>query len=207
MTTSIPEEPEPTRIAPHKNNNKKNNSFFSLLSVKLKKGLRNFVKEKFYQQNNTVDTPIVRSIKSFYKKSTGDIMTRRRNIPRVNKNIKFEELKSIFAASREPIMLVYKDTLDNILGFLSVHDLLIVDHNSYNIKNLLRKPIVSPSSMNSTTLIKKMIKQNVPVALVVDECGGTDGIVKLDDILKNLLSLFVVTNKNKLQLPKQVNTY
>ena len=134
-------------------------------------------------------------------------MTRRRNIPRVNKNIKFEELKSIFAASREPIMLVYKDTLDNILGFLSVHDLLIVDHNSYNIKNLLRKPIVSPSSMNSTTLIKKMIKQNVPVALVVDECGGTDGIVKLDDILKNLLSLFVVTNKNKLQLPKQVNTY
>lgn len=202
MTTSIPEDPEPRRTSPQKNN--KNNNFFNLLNVKARLG--NLIKAKFLKKSaiNTIDHPIIANIKSLYAKSTGDIMTPRYNIPKVSKHIKLEELKSIFATSKESIMLVYENTLDNILGFVTVHDLLLVDNNSYNIENLLRKPIVSPAAMHSTTLIQEMIKQNIPVALVVDECGGTDGIVKLDDILKNLLSLFVV-NRNKLQLSKPVH--
>ena len=83
---------------------------------------------------------------------------------------------------------VYSENLDDIKGFLYIKDILpyLLDNNSFNWKNHIREAYFVPESKKINDLLEEFKDKKMHLAVVVDEYGGTDGIVTLEDILEEI---------------------
>lgn len=84
---------------------------------------------------------------------------------------------------------VYKDSPDEILGVVYTKDLISVVTNGSLIvlRDIVRKPLFVPDSMKLTTLLQKLQRRRVHIAMVLDEFGGTAGLITLEDILEEIV--------------------
>jgi len=85
---------------------------------------------------------------------------------------------------------VYENSIDHIIGTLHVKDLLkYIDNNEekFSIKALLRPPYFIPESKKTSDLFKEMQKQKNHIAVVLDEYGGTAGIVTIEDLIEEIV--------------------
>ncbi len=86
---------------------------------------------------------------------------------------------------------VYQDTLDNICGIIYVKDLLpciqAEDHQDFDLRNFLREAYFIPESKNVQALLRDFQEKKIHIAIVVDEYGGTAGLVCLEDILEEIV--------------------
>ena len=101
----------------------------------------------------------------------------------VNEIIKDGE---IFTHSRIP---VYEDTIDNIIGILPIKAVAraIFRHEKIDIKALMYKPLIVPRNHQLLDLLEEFKKTRIHVAVVIDEYGGTEGIVTMEDILEEIV--------------------
>jgi CBS domain containing-hemolysin-like protein len=77
---------------------------------------------------------------------------------------------------------------DNIIGFVHIKDLLKVSDNSiHDIRDLMRPMTTVPESMSISTLLKLMQKRKSQIAILIDEYGGTSGLVTLEDIMEEIV--------------------
>jgi len=83
---------------------------------------------------------------------------------------------------------VYRDTLDSVEGTLNVKDLLpYLHHNEhFNWQKLLREPYLIPESKRLDDLMKEFQNRRVHMAIVIDEYGGTSGLITLEDIIEEI---------------------
>ncbi len=95
-----------------------------------------------------------------------------------------DDLRKKFIESGFSKIFIYKDNIDNILGY--VHTLSIFKKNK-TIKSALTTVPVVPESMPADKLLNKFLQEHKSVALVVDEFGGTSGIVTMEDIIEEIL--------------------
>lgn len=132
---------------------------------------------------------ILNNIGSFSEKTLEDIMIPRSDIISVADNITLEELNNVIVEHAHARIIVYQEHLDNILGFLHIKDLfeVIVKSKDFNLKKLLRKHIVSPHSMKLVDLLAQMQRSRTHIAIIVDEYGGTDGLVTIEDIIEEIV--------------------
>jgi putative hemolysin len=131
---------------------------------------------------------ILKSIVRFGNTDVKQIMTARTFAKAFEQEISFEELlkqaKDI-GYSRIP---VYKETFDIVLGILYLKDLLpFIDRKNFEWKKLLRQPFFVPENKKIDDLLKEFQRKKVHLAIVVDEYGGTSGIVTLEDILEEIV--------------------
>lgn len=119
-----------------------------------------------------------------YKKSLEEIMIPRSDITAIKLPVTIEKLKLILH-NLPTCILVYENNLDTILGFVHVRDLLtvILNNQDLNLSSILQQPIIAAPSMNPIDLLDIMQRKNVNIAIVIDEYGGTDGIVTSSDIV------------------------
>jgi len=85
---------------------------------------------------------------------------------------------------------VYQETLDNIMGILYAKDLLrslTKDKKEFSLEKIIRKPYFVPESKKLNSLLKEFRRRKVHIAVVVDEYGGTSGIVCLEDIIEEIV--------------------
>lgn len=89
------------------------------------------------------------------------------------------------AHSRLP---VYKGTLDEIIGMVHVKDILAYWHaeETFQLKNIIRKVIISTPSTPISILFQEMRSSKVHLSIVVDEHGGTDGLITIEDLLEEI---------------------
>lgn len=125
----------------------------------------------------------------FGSKTVASVMIPRSEISAVEINISQKELNELVILTRHTRTLVYEDTLDNILGFVHIKDLFITlaENNNFNLKKLIRHPIISAPSMKLVDLLDEMQKERTHIAIVLDEYGGTDGIVTIEDIMEEIV--------------------
>ena len=111
------------------------------------------------------------NISGFAQKTVDDVMIPRPNIISVNLNSSLEELNKIIVKHSHTRIIVYKNNLDNISGFIHIKDLFQVIANSkkFNLKKLLRKHIVTTHSMKLVDLLSQMQSTRTHIAIVVDE--------------------------------------
>ncbi len=133
---------------------------------------------------------MIKGILSLSTKNVREVMIPRVDINAVEEFISLKELVKIIIDEGHSRIPVYSGTIDNITGILYVKDLMpfIIDRRmKFNIKKLLHKPYFVPETMTLDELLLQFQKQNLHLAIVVDEYGGVAGIVSLEDILEEIV--------------------
>lgn len=132
---------------------------------------------------------MLKNVISFGDLAVQDIMTPRPEIKAVEYNIPLDELKAHIVQHRHTRVPVYNESLDNVKGFLHIKDLvpLLAQGTPFNMALILRDIVVVPPSMKLITLLFKMRRSGVHMAIVVDEHGGTDGLVTLEDLFEEIV--------------------
>lgn len=105
---------------------------------------------------------------------------------------KFSEIIALLINEKYSRVPIYEDSIDNILGILHMKDVMkyMVDNpdtSGFNIKTLLREPYFVPSSKKAGDLLNEMQKDRVYIAIVIDEHGGTMGLVTMEDLIEEIV--------------------
>ncbi len=119
-----------------------------------------------------------------------EIMVPRIDVTAVPENISTEEIKEIIRETEYSRIPVYRNSLDNIIGILYVKDLIRLKGTDYKMEDLLkllRKPLFVPETKKIDLMLKEFQKNKLHIAVVVDEYGGTAGIVTMEDILEEIV--------------------
>jgi CBS domain containing-hemolysin-like protein len=111
-------------------------------------------------------------------------MVPRTEIEAIEINSSVEFLREKFIETRHSRILIYEGTIDHITGYFELKDLY---KNPGDIKTGLKKLTIVPETMPANKLLKLFAVQNRNVALVVDEFGGTSGMVTLEDVLEEIV--------------------
>jgi CBS domain containing-hemolysin-like protein len=168
----------------------KNNNIVNLLKQKIFKFI--------HKKNVTVPVDklaiqkqeMIQGILSLSTKNVREVMIPRVDINAVEDSIQLKELVKRVIDEGHSRIPVYSGTIDNITGILYVKDLMpfIIDRRmKFTIKKLLHKPYFVPETMPLDELLLQFQKQNLHLAIVVDEYGGVAGIVTLEDILEEIV--------------------
>lgn len=170
-----------------------------------KESLKRNIKEKILElvweadTNQTLDPQdkkLILSVASFKDRIAREIMVPRIDVTSLSHNSTISEAASIFQEHGYSRMPVYKDTVDNIIGVLLFKDLLtfyINDKESAeslektSIKNLIKPIVYTPETKKISQLLQEFRIKQLHLAIVVDEYGGTEGIVTIEDILEELV--------------------
>jgi len=140
---------------------------------------------------NENEAEMINNIFEFDDLDAGDIMTHRIDINAVDCNSNIEDAVKLAIEYGNSRLPVYDGDLDNICGILYVKDLLkfVGNHISPDEKLLsyIRKPLYVPESMPGGKLFAKMTETRIMLAIVIDEYGGTAGLVTMEDILESIV--------------------
>ncbi|MEO0362234.1 MAG: hemolysin family protein [Pseudomonadota bacterium] len=137
---------------------------------------------------------LLSNIKTMRDQRVDDIMIPRADIVAVPENASLEELTEAFRDGAHSRMPVYRDTLDDPVGFIHVKDVALArgfgaaaDDRPFEIGDFLRQILVVPPSMLTRRLMQRMQKNRIHMALVVDEYGGVDGVVTIEDLVEQIV--------------------
>lgn len=127
--------------------------------------------------------------RAFQALTVDDVMTPRADIVAVEYGATFEALVAQFSETEHSRLPVYRGTLDDPIGFVHIKDVfkLLAGKNRRpaGVLKRLRRPAPGvPGSMRAATLLAQMQKTRVHLALVIDEYGGTEGLVTLEDLIE-----------------------
>ena len=116
------------------------------------------------------------------------IMTPRTDISAVPRDVSFVQLKDLIREKGHSRVPVYDDTVDNIVGVIYAKDLLqVADAGSFDAAAIMRGPIYIPESKQTRDLLHEFQEGKGHMAIVLDEYGGTAGLVTIEDILEELV--------------------
>ncbi len=107
----------------------------------------------------------------------------RNEIHALKENDSIEDLKKRFIETKHSKILIYKDSIDNIIGYAHLFDML---KNPTNIKSILKPILIVPETMLASNLMTILIQKHKSVAVVVDEFGGTSGMLTLEDVIEEI---------------------
>lgn len=132
---------------------------------------------------------MLRNILRFGEMSVSDIMIPRTDIAAVPYDVAIAELKQIIISEQHSRIPVYKDNLDQIAGFLHIKDIAVSAFSGkpFTMDEMMRQILFVPPSMKVLDLLLKMRVSSVHIAIVVDEYGGTDGLVTMEDIMEEIV--------------------
>lgn len=120
-----------------------------------------------------------------------DVMIPRADIIAVDHKSTLDELKNIIVDKEHTRIPVYKDSLDNVLGFVHIKDLVsylgVGAKKTFSMQGILREILFVPPSMKVLDLLIQMQAKRVHMALVLDEYGGADGLVTLEDLVEEII--------------------
>lgn len=123
-----------------------------------------------------------------------DLMAKQVMIPRTDmmcipNDISYEELTKLTLENQYTRYPVYEENIDKILGFIHVKDLysLSMSKENFSLANLIRPLMLVPETMTLDNLIIQFKKEHAQMALVIDEFGGTAGIITLEDVLEEII--------------------
>src|SRR5437867_6776097 len=116
-------------------------------------------------------------------------MTPRPDIVAIRDTATVGDVRALFREQEYSRFPVYKDSLDNIAGFVFVKDLVTLSttDDSRPISGLLRPAVVVPETKRVPELLKQFQRQQTQCAIVVDEYGGTAGLVTIEDLLEEIV--------------------
>jgi magnesium and cobalt exporter, CNNM family len=135
------------------------------------------------------DRKLLQSIVDFGDTIVREVMTPRPDIVAIQDTASIGDLRALFREQEYSRFPVYKENLDNIAGFVFVKDLILLGaaDDARSITSLLRPALVVPETKRVPELLKMFQRQQQQCAIVVDEYGGTAGLVTAEDLLEEIV--------------------
>jgi CBS domain containing-hemolysin-like protein len=137
-----------------------------------------------------VERQMLRNMLHFGEKTAGDVAVPRGDIIAVESRISFAELVAAFADAGHSRLPVYEDSLDKVVGMIHLKDvfarMVAGEDPPEDIMTLVREPLYVPESMGMPDLLASMRAQRIHLAIVVDEFGGTEGLVTIEDVVEEI---------------------
>ena len=135
------------------------------------------------------DRKIMKSITRFGDINAREIMSPRVDITAIENTLSFGEVQKIIVESGYSRIPVYNDTPDTITGILYIKDLLphLSESGEFNWESLVRPPFFVPENKPINDLMQEFQEKKIHMAVVVDEYGGTSGIITLEDIIEEIV--------------------
>jgi CBS domain containing-hemolysin-like protein len=133
---------------------------------------------------------MLRNLLHFGEQTAGDICVTRGDIMSVPSTIGFDELIRAFADAGHSRLPVYGESLDNVVGMIHIKDVFLASDDPSRdraIPALMREPLFVPESMGVIELLARMRSQRTHLAIVVDEFGGTEGLVTIEDVVEEIV--------------------
>ena len=130
---------------------------------------------------------MLRNLLHFGERTAGEIAVTRGDIMSVPSDISFDQLVRAFADAGHSRLPVYADSLDEVIGMIHIKDVFeaqVDPARERSVKGLLRNPLFVPESMGVIELLARMRAERVHLAIVVDEFGGTEGLVTIEDVVE-----------------------
>ena len=126
---------------------------------------------------------------NMFKFSDKQVMIPRTDMVCIPNDISYEELTKETLGNQYTRYPVYEDNIDKILGFIHVKDLytLAMTKDTFSINKLIRPLILIPETMTLDNLIIEFKKRHCQIAVVIDEFGGTSGLITLEDVLEEII--------------------
>jgi CBS domain containing-hemolysin-like protein len=138
-----------------------------------------------------VERQMLLNLLHFGEKNAGDVAVPRGDIYAVPATTGFEALVAAFADAGHSRMPVFEDSLDTVIGMIHVKDLFAVQTSGAeppaDIRTLMRTPLYVPESMGVLDLLARMRAERVHLAIVVDEFGGTEGLLTIEDVVEEIV--------------------
>ena len=130
---------------------------------------------------------IISNIFNYSTKTVSEVMTPRIEISSISNNSSLDEIAHIFIDSGHSKLPVYNGNIDNIIGIIYLYDLYT---KPSNLNDIIKDVIMVPFSKLITDLMNELKDNNQSIAIVLDEHGGTLGLITLEDIFEELFGEF-----------------
>jgi CBS domain containing-hemolysin-like protein len=137
-----------------------------------------------------LERQMLRNLLHFGDRTAGEICVPRGEIIAVPQTITFEALVRAFADAGHSRLPVYGESLDEVAGMIHIKDVFMAsvdEGRDRSVAGLLREPLFVPESMGVLDLLARMRSQRVHLAIVVDEFGGTEGLVTIEDVVEEIV--------------------
>lgn len=147
------------------------------------------------------DVKIFQNALDFSSIKVRDCLVPRTEIDAVEVNTPLEELKSVFTESGHSKVVVFKENIDNIIGYIHSSELFRLGKNWQ--QRICKMPYV-PETLSAEKLMRRLMQQKKSLAVVVDEFGGTSGIVSLEDLLEEIIGEIEDEHDNQNLIAKEL---
>ena len=138
---------------------------------------------------NNEESEMINNVFEFGNSDVSDIMTARTNMEAIPVDLPIDELKIFLKESNHSRIPVYGRNIDNVLGILHMKDLVshMVQENDIKLIDCIRPAYYVYDNMHIFDLFTTMRGENLSLAIVIDEYGGTSGLVTIEDIVEELV--------------------
>ena len=130
------------------------------------------------------DSEILHNVLELSNKRVRESMIPRTDMVAVEKNTSIDETLKVFISSGYSKLPVYEETIDDVIGVIFAHDMF---DNPESLSEIMRPIKLVPPSQRSKDLLSEFRKSNLSVAIVIDEYGGTAGMITIEDLLEEVV--------------------
>jgi CBS domain containing-hemolysin-like protein len=139
---------------------------------------------------SATERQMLRNLLHFGEETAGDICVTRGDIIAVPSGISFENLVAAFVEAGHSRLPVYKESLDEVVGMVHIKDVFVASvdpSRDRSLDALMREPLFVPESMGAIEILARMRTERVHLAIVVDEFGGTEGLLTIEDVVEEIV--------------------
>ncbi len=154
------------------------------------------------EDNSSVEVEMLQNTLELSSKKVRECMIPRTEIVALNINSSIEELRDKFIETKLSKILIYKHNIDSVVGYVHSSDLF---RNPRNIRSLLLPIPFVPETMLAMKLLSDFIDEDKGVALVVDEFGGTSGMLTIEDVTEEIVGEIDDEYDTNLKLVEKIN--
>ncbi|MDO5517550.1 MAG: hemolysin family protein [Clostridium sp.] len=136
-----------------------------------------------------VEKEMIFNVFDFADQQVKDIMVQRVDVVSVDEEATYDEIMEVIKSEQFSRIPIYNQTIDNIIGILNVKDLAMVENprENFDLKKYIREPYYTFEFKKIVELFKEMKKTRNHIAVVLDEYGGTVGIVTIEDLIEEIV--------------------
>lgn len=156
---------------------------YQFSAIDLDEYIRDFSPPSGKQNESEQEIQMIQNMMDFHTTKLRECMVPRNEIVAIDETASITELRSLFIESGHSKIPVYSKTIDNIIGYSHHYDLFC---NPDSIHSMLRPVIIVPETMTANKVLDMFISRHRSVAVIVDEFGGTAGMVTMEDLIEEI---------------------